>query len=186
LLKKFKKSTTLVAALAGFSLAILVPVVASSADTVTACPPGASSAYCSVSNIRSWSVSEKTTTTTVTKTVKGKKKKVKVVTKTVTAALTLPGGGSTKIVGLSLPKGVTFASSPSKYLSFTSGKKTIDYKVSTDKSNELIVSLKSAEKTLDVVFTTSLFTTKDKSFDGTLAVKNTQNTTYSEKVPVTM
>jgi K+-sensing histidine kinase KdpD len=173
-----KKIITLVAALAGFSLAILIPVVVSSAATVTTCPGGASLSYCSVSTLNTWTVSQKSTT--------------------VTAAVKLPGGSSTKLLGLSVPKGVkvpsikpaesreylTFSSEIHKYLTFKSGKKTIRYTVTTATSSSFTVKLKSAEKKFDVVLNAHLFKTKDRKFTATLAVKTTNGTTYLETFKV--
>jgi len=172
-----KKNIKLVAALTGCSLAILIPVVAAIADTVTVCPPGASLEYCSVSNFHSWTVSQKR--------------------KTVTATVRFDGG-SFDIVGLSLPSGVTLSTTSSSdipnYLSFKvvkhrwffQGTKKDPYTVSSISSRSLSVSLSSAKRRANVVFRTGLFKTTDRSFSLTLAVKTAAGDVYLEKVPVKM
>lgn len=170
-----KKTITLVAALAGFSLAILIPVMAG-ADTVTVCAPGAALQYCSVSNFSRWTVSQKKQTVTV---------KVRFNT------------GGFKLVGLGVPRGVKFSTGSDKgiekRLSFTPlasggkpGTTKVAYKVSSLSRSQLAVTLNSTLRSAEVVFPESLFTSNDKSFKLTLVIKTTAGDTYLEKVPVTL
>ena len=170
-----KKNIKLVAALTGCSLAILIPVVAASAATVTTCPAGVQIRYCSVSSVKSWTVTQQK--------------------KTVTLSLTLPNGRA-EYVGLSLPPGVALlrTASPTgiaKPLTFTSGRDTIGYTVTSvgdrlSGAKSFIGTLSSAEKTLVIVVKKSLFKPKGKSFTATLAVKVANGTTYLEQFYVKM
>jgi uncharacterized lipoprotein YbaY len=159
-----KKKITLVAALSGFAVAILIPVVASSADTVTACPPGQSAQYCSVSNLRTWTESQSKTT--------------------VKAGLTLPSSTVSTVELSGITLSTTSSKTIGKDLTIKSGSKTISYSVSSASGSKLTIKPKSAEKSLALTIDTKLFKTKAKSATLSLIVKSAGGTTYTEKFTV--